>query len=271
MSDDEATRAARRDEEAVFGPDRRRRIWTVIVWAVAGSLWVQWLGPGAWAEFHSEDGSAAILMLQVLPLIAVAVATTRQHVAWRLALVPMSFLPGLAMLPEAEWEALTTPLSLGLSLATFALYLVVAARGPRRLPEGQRMSRRAKGGLPDRFAESFRRFVALRCAVMAALFALITYGLFFAPSTREALSMARDSGASRLQHLFAVVLMYFAWLVAVYVGALSPAMNWEHDRRGTGVPPGQWELLSQARRLKYRVATWVVGLSVVIMVSIWLL
>lgn len=270
-AEDVSDEATRRDEEAVFGPDRRRRVWAAVLWVIVGSLWVQWLGPGAWAEFRSEDGSAAVLMLQGLPFVAAAVATTRDHRAWRMALVPLSFLPGLAMLPEAEWEALATPVSVGLSLATFALYLVVAARGPAASPPTQAKRQRAQGGLPDRYAASFHQFVVLRFAVMAVLFAVITYGLFFAPSTQEALSMARDSSARTLQHVFAVVLMYFAWLVAVYVGAVLPALSWEHDRRRTGVPPRQLQLLGRPGRLRRRVVGWVIGLSVVIVGSVWVL
>ncbi len=268
---EEATEVARRDEEKVFGPDRRRRMWAFVVWAIVISLWVQWLGAGAWAELQSEDGSVVVLMLQGLPLVAVAVATNWDHLAGRMALVPMSFLPGLAMLAQAEWEVLWAPMPVGLSMATFALYLLVAARGPAGADDGSREGRRAQGGLPDGFAANFRQFLTVRFVVMALLFTVITYGLFFAPATQEALGGIGDSEASRLQHVFAVVLIYFAWLVTVYVGALLPALNWEHDRRRLGVPASQLELLGDAQRLGRRVGGWVVALSVVIVASVWIM
>lgn len=260
------------DEEAAFGKARRRRLWMVLFAAVATSLWVQWLGPGVWAELRSADGSEAVLALQMMPVLVGVLALVWRHPAAVLVLYPVSFLPGLAMLPEAEWEALARPGALTLSLATFGLYLIVAAVAPRRRPT-QAVARRSlgAGGDPDGHADAFRRFVVTRFVATAALFAVITYALFFAPSTAEALAAIDGEQARRTQHVFTVIAMYFGWMIAVYVGAILPMMNWEHHRRSSALPGGQRQLLRDPQRLARRVFIWLVGLMVMTFSFVFLL
>ena len=250
--------------------ERSRRLWTFLFLLIAASLWIQWLGPGALAEIRSEDGSETVLALQLLPLAAAAIAVLWDHPAWRLTLFPISFAPGLAMLADAEWEALLGPGALILGLATLALYLIVAAARP---PEAsyrttRRRPSRARGER-DGYALAYRRFVLVRLLIVGGLFALITYALFWDPATLDALASAQGEEAQGMQHLFAVVVMYFAWMVAVYIAAVLPSLNWEYHRRRPAMPAGQEQLLADQSRLRRRVWTWLAVLLMATTVIVW--
>ncbi len=253
----EETAESARDEEAAFGRARRLRLWSILFVVVAVSLWIQWLGPGILAEARSEDGSEFVAALHSLPFFAVAVGVIWRHPAILLGLVPVSFLPGLAMLPDAELEALASPGALIVSLATFALYLVVAAGAPDwRAVRGEVRGDIDGRGRKDGHADIFRRFVILRFSAMGLLFAAISYALFFDPATSEALASLDDESAMRTQHVFTVVAMYFAWMIAVYIGAILPALNWEHHRRGSGMSADLKRLIARPDRLVRRVLLW---------------
>ena len=249
-----------------------RRLWSVLFVVVAISLWAQWLGAGALAEIQSEDGSSMVLALQLLPLAAMAVALMWHHSAARLALVPVSFLPGLALLADAEWAALSSPWALSFAVATFALYLVVAASRPTDEPVQSFLRRSASADyFKDGQAHFFRRFVALRFAVMGFLFVLITYALFFDPSTQQALASLEGEKAAVTQHVFMVILLYFGWVIAVYMGAILPALNWEYRRRRSALPTAQRQLLAQPARLGRRVFFWLMSLLIVVFLTFWFL
>lgn len=259
-------------EEAATAQAGDRRLWAVLFAFIAISLWTQWLGAGALAELRSEDGSSAVLALQILPLMAMGIALMWRHEAARLALVPVSFLPGLAMMADAEWAALTSPGSLTLSVATFAVYLVVAASRPRAHETGPVLRRpSAPGSENDGQADFFRRFVVVRFAVMGILFVLVTYGLFFDESTKQALAALDGDTAAATQHVFMVISMYFAWIIAVYMGAILPALNWEYHRRRSAMPAGHRRLLADSQRLGRRVFLWLTGLLIVVSLSVWFL
>lgn len=212
--------------------ERSRRQWLFLFVLVAISLWLQWLGPGAMAEMRSEDGSESVLALHLLPLVALALALFWRHPAGRLTLFPVCFIPGLAMLPDIERAALMSPPSLILGLATALLYLVVAAARPPEVTYGtprQRVAKAAK--IADSWAPAFRRFVVTRAVVMSLIFGLITYGLFWDPAVAQTLAAVDGELGPRTQHSFVAVVMYFAWMVATYIGAVLPALNWEYHRR----------------------------------------
>ena len=268
MMDNEEKTDQMRDEEAAFGRSRRLRIWSIIYVAVAVSLWAQWLAPGVLAEVRSEDGSEAALALQSLPFFAAALGVLWRHRAILLGLVPVSFLPGLAVMSDVELTSLATPGSLLLGLATFALYLVVAAQVPDWKPEPTaRDGGWCADGLGDEYGEIFRRFVVARFVAMGLIFAVITYALFFDAGTAAALAALEGDRAIDNHHTFMVVLVYFAWTIAVYVGAVLPVLNWEHHRRRSGMPAGQRRLLNEPRRLVRRVFFWLAGLFVVTSLS----
>lgn len=256
------------------GADRRwqRRLWPAVYLVVGAGLWIQLLAPGALAESRSADGSQTILAVQCLPLVALGVGLLWRHVAGRLTIVPLSFIPGLALLPEAELAALTTPWSLGLAVATLALYLVVSAGRPAQMPrELKRPGQGVDQPSSDGHARAFRRFVVVRFAVVGAIFGVVTWAVFVAPGVQEALAGLEGEGATRSQHLFVAVVAYLGWMVAVYVGAMLPALNWEHHRRRSGVPDSQQALLEKPSRLGRRIMGWLVVLTGVTFVWLWLL
>ena len=82
---------------------------------------------------------------------------------------------------------------------------------------------------------------------------MITFALFWNPTVAEALAALDGETAQKTQHTFVAVVIYFAWMVAVYVGALLPALNWEYHRRR---PPLKSQLLARAPKLRRRVWIW---------------
>ena len=254
--------------EELFQAERDNQLWFLLFVLLAGSLWAQWLGTGAWIEIQSEDGSAAILALQLLPLAIAAVAVTWNHPAPRLVLFPISFLPGMALLTEAEWASMGEPLAMVLSAATFGLYLIVAASRPRTvnlmtLPRRTVESREAES------ADEFRWFVQQRVVVMALVGLAISYGLFFDPHIAAQIDAAGEQGPT--QHAFMAVLLYFGWMIAVYMGAILPVLNWEHDRRQPVLPLRQRRLMEATQSLRRRVIFWVGLIVMVIFGSIAIL
>ena len=249
--------------------DRDQLLWVVLYGLIALSLWAQWLGPGLVAELRSEDGSDLALLCQFLPIAAIGVGALWHHPAGRLALVPISFLPGLALLPGAEWEALGSPVSLLLVLATLLLYLFVAASRPDEMPDRAGAVRDIDGENDDRQAAHFRRFVATRFGVAAVLFGVITYGLFFDLGIQRSFAALDGETERRTQQVITAVSTYFGWMIAVYTAAVLPALNWEHHRRRSPVPEKQIRLLADSRRLGRRVVVWLGCLLIMTLVSFW--
>lgn len=234
-----------------------RWLWPLLWGMIAASLWAQWLGPGAAAELRSEDGSSLVLALQLLPLGAGLIALIWRHPAALLALFPVSFLPGLALLPQAEWVALSSVGASLSSLATFGLYLLVAASVPRqRWLEPQRQSRDVEGESGDLQARAFRRFVILRFGAVGVLFGVITYALFFAPHIQQLFAGLETDEAIRTQHVFAVITLYFSWMITVYIAAVLPSLNWEYRRRRSAISQVERRLLREPKRLRRRVVMW---------------
>lgn len=258
------------------GPDNggeprwTRRLWFVSMTVVALGLWVQLLAPGLAAELQSDDGSGLVALLQLLPLATAVIAVVWRHPSGRLAVFPVSFVPGLAMLSPVEWKALAAPGTLIAAVATFIVYLAVAAGRPDEIvhqPGADIGAARHPAG--DVHADSYRQFVAVRFAAMALLFALITYALFFDASIQESLAGLQGEDAAVNQHLFMVVTAYLGWMVAVYMGAVLPSLNWEYHRRRSPIPDAQRRLVADPGRLGRRIQIWLVCLLVVTTVTVW--
>lgn len=255
--------------EELFRVERDQQAWYFLFILLAASLWAQWLGLGAWTEIQSEDGSAAILALHLLPLGTAAVAVMWNHPAPRLVIFPVSFLPGLALLAEAEWASLAEGGSVLLALVTFGLYLVVAAGRPGVETLEALPSRRLEPEVVDGYAWRFKRFVTIRMTVMAVLFLVITYALFFDPAITATLSEIEVG--EQTHHVFMVVLLYFSWMIVVYMGAILPILNWEHDRRQPAIPRRQRELMANPGRLGRRIVFWILLLFTAMSTSMWMM
>lgn len=254
--------------------ERGPRVWMFLFFLVAASLWGQWLGPAAMAELRSEDGSETVLALQLLPLAVGLAAAMWRHPIGRLVVFPVSFLPGLALLPGAEWEALASPWSLMLALATFGLYLIVsAARPPEATYETPRPTKSLEdepiGG--DGLTRSYRRFLIGRVVALTFIFGVITYALFGSTTVTEALNSVPGEQARKIQHSFTAVVMYFTWMIAAYVGIILPSLNWEYDRRRSILPERQRRLLNEPRRLQRRIWIWLAILMAVTTSTVYFL
>ncbi len=253
-----------RDQEAAFGAARYHRRWLAVYVVVALSLWLQWLGVGVWIEVRSEDGSEAALAAYLVPLAVLVVGAMWRHPAGRLALVPASFLPGLAMLPAPEWEAMGEPLAMGLSAVTFLIYLLAALKVPAGEGkwEAQELET-AEVALSEEadIDRAFHRFVARRVAVVAALGALLVYGVYWSPAVEAALALTEEPGVQRRQHTLVAVAMAFSWMVVVYMTLILPALNWDRHRRGPPEGAKLRALLSRGGALRRRVAIWLILLS----------
>lgn len=239
---------------------------------VAAGLWVMWLGPGAVAEYQSVDGSAWRLAAYGLPLLIVAGAVVWDHPAGRLGVVPVSFVPGLALLPDAEWAALSEPVSVLVAAGTFAVYLVVAAAGPDGA--GSLSSDRigeATGEGSDDHSEVYRRFVAVRFGALGVVFCAIVYALYLDPSIAASFARLEGEQAARNQQLFTAVVVFFGWMVVLYTGAISPALNWERHRRRERIPAAVRELQKGPGLLRRRLVGWLGALVIVSLAAVFVL
>ena len=247
-----------------------RRLWFIAMTVVAAGLWVQLLAPGVAAELESDDGSELVALIQLLPLIAAVVAVVWRHPAGRLAVYPISFVPGLALMSQVEWEALSGGQSLVAAVVTFGVYLALAAGRPEEMiHRGEDDVRPAQTPPGDEYARRFRRFVLVRFAAVAVLFVAISWALFFAAPIQESLAGLDGADAARSQHLFMVVALYLGWMVAVYMAAILPALNWEYHRRRSALPQRQRRLLGEPGRLRTRISVWLVALLVGTLLSVW--
>lgn len=265
--------SARPESEESSGPRRwSRRLWPLLFGVIGFGLWIQLLAPGALAESRSADGSQFVVFVHCLPLVALGVGLLWRHVAGRLTVVPLSFVPGLAMLPRAELAALTSTWSLVLAIGTLALYLVVAASRPAGPSgAGKETGQPVIQPSADRHAGAYRWFVATRFGAVAVVFCVVTWALFFAPSIQEALAALEGEDATRSQHLFTAVVVYLVWMVVAYVGAVLPALNWEYYRRRSGLPDSHRALLEAPGRLGRRIVAWLAVSMVVTLLALWLL
>ncbi len=256
-----------RDAEVAFGATRHRRRWFVLYVVVTLSLWMQWFGLGVLSEVRSDDGSEAALAAYLLPLAMMVVGALWKHPAGRLALVPSSCLPGLAMLAPPEWEALSEPVPLVIGAVTLALYWVVALKRPSpRREEVQRGLREEEvaqvTGAEARRERAFGRFVIRRVALVAGLGGLLVYGMLWSPQVTDALATAASEQGRIRQETLVAVTMSFSWMVVVYMALILPTLNW--DRVRLQPPAGQrlLALLRQPEGLKRRVAIWLILLCV---------
>ena len=256
------------DEAANWGLFSRR-LWSGACAVITVGLWLQWLAPGLVAELQSEDGSELIVAAQLLPLATALPAVLWHHPAGRLALFPLSFLPGLALLPRAEWEALSSPGSLVLAGVTFAVYLAVAAARPSDLPDRPGADYRDSPLNSDTGRGAFSWFLLTRFGVVGAVFVVVTYALFFDPAVAGALEEIEDDTARRTHHLFMAVTAYLSWMAVMYVGAVLPSVNWEHHRQSGVLSPRQRQLLRRPARLGRRVLGWLAAAVVVTVVLFW--
>jgi hypothetical protein len=261
-----------RDDAAVelFEVERDQKVFFVLYVVLSVALWAQWLGGAVVTEVSSEDGTGGVLALYLLPLGAAALAVLWRHEAMPLVVVPASFLPGFLVLPEGEWGRLGEPGSLVASGVLFAVYLVVAAGRPRSdelvgLPRRELEEELERS---DQYSEAFRGFVAVRMVVMAALFCVITYALLLSPPIQESFAALGEGGEA--QRVFTAVLLYFGWSIAVYMAAVLPALNWEHDRRQSVLSVRERRLLKSGARLRRRVFVEVAAVVVVFLGIFWM-
>lgn len=238
-----------------FAVERAYRIWVLLFGVLALSLWAQWLGFGAFTEIESEDGSPAILALHLLPLGIAALAMGWRHPAGRLFLFPISFVPGFLLLTEVEKEAFLAPFSLTMAILTLGLYFVVAASRPEALNLLATGLRELRREIEDPHARQFQRTLLGRLGALLFIGVVITYGLFFDPHVAEELRLI-GAPADGNQHVFMVVLVYFAWMIVVYMAGILPLLNWEYERRTSPLSQGQKRLLSSPRKLRRRVFLW---------------
>lgn len=258
--------------EELVGRDREYRTWAVLLLIIAAGLWAQLLGAGVWAEVQSEDGSALILALQLLPLLMAVAAVWVHHRVVRLFVFPMSLVPGMALMAEAEWAAAGEPISLMVKGALFGLYLVVAAGRPVT-KDLIALPRRPVGQVEGKIFEDrrFRRFMVWRVLASAVIFGVITYALFVDPEISAAMSTVETRDGRASHQAFVVVLMYFGWTIAIYMGTVLPVLNWEYQRYQPGVPRSLGRLLRRPGYLMLRITLWMAGLIVAIVGGLWVL
>ncbi|WP_146618190.1 hypothetical protein [Lujinxingia litoralis] len=228
------------------------------------NLWAQWLGAGLFAELRSADGSGLRILAMMVPLVVGVVGLVHAHPALRLLIFPVSFLPGMALLAEREWEAMSEPVALLMAVASFVLYLIVAAISGE---EGELPAQQPADVHPgDGRAGDYRFFVRSRVLAVSAVLAAILGALYVSPAIKTSL-VAQAAERAPLHLTFMAVVMLFAWVVMAYISAVLPALNWEYDRRQPVFSQSLARLMSSPRTLARRVMWRVVAAGAVIMVA----
>lgn len=254
--------------EELFARDREYRAWVLLFLILAAGLWAQMLGAGAWAEMQSEDGSAAVLAAQLLPLLMGGLAVSA-HQRWlRLFVFPVSFLPGMVLMTEAERTVGSEPVALLVKGVLFGLYLVVAAGRPATkdvVATPRRVIDEAPWFGGDR---GFRRFVRARICGAVLVFAVISFALFMDRELVAAMGAVDSLDDRASHHAFSAVLVYFGWAITLYMGTILPILNWEYDRHQGPMPASLERLLRRPGRLRFRIMLWLAALIVVIVAAV---
>lgn len=255
--------------EEFFAGERAYQLWILLFGVLIVSLWVQWVGLGALTEIESEDGSATILALHLLPLGIGALAMVWEHPSARLFLFPASFLPGFLMLPDLERQALMEPRTLTMAVATLGVYFVVAASRPAVTTLFTTGLRQLQPQLLDPLARRFRRLLVIRVILLAAIGVVITYGLFFDAHIAGHLAQLGEQEEGDVQFVFMVVLLYFSWMIVIYMAGILPLLNWEYERRQTAVSKSLRRLLRHPDRLRRRIILWIGLLFLTVTAILW--
>jgi hypothetical protein len=236
------------DDARPRGLRRQSATWQLVTTGLGVSLWVQLFGAALGARLGAPASEAGAALAYLLPLLALAAATVWRAAPLALLIVPISLLPGLALLPPIERILLTEGaalLRIGLSLL---LYMAAASAGLMADPvpgESTPSAEQREGGA------EYMQVVYGRAVVMLLVFIAPAYAVYADPAIAAALS-ERYGGSPEVARSFIGMLHFFAWSVLAYMLVLLPVLNLEYDYKQlilwTRDAPRQWTRASTGRR-----------------------
>lgn len=209
------------------------RLSSAVTLALGISLWAQLFWSPLSIEFGAASRSAWHLAAYSTPLFIGLAAALLAHPVGRLFVFPVSFLPGLAMMPEPDMATLGGPLRLGMVGLTLAGYVAVGAWASRARSQHGDLA----AGIDAEGDTSIQRvdglytgFWWVRGAFVVGLLGMILWGTLVAPTVTDALEQAYD-GRVETARTFLVVFGFFLWTVLVYAFFYRPLANLEYDVR----------------------------------------
>lgn len=212
-----------------WGALRSSKLWGVATLLLGVGVWVQLFGAGAWTEIQLDQGRLHAVIAYLLPLFILGVGVWSRMSLLLLMILPVSLLPGLAMLPQAEHMVLSDGLSMIRVAASLGLYLAIASAGAeldRRHDEVVLLKDTGK-------AFNHQRFVLIRITLLLILLVVPSYGIFQDPDIAQALTQYYKDGPDAARAFLSLV-HFFCWSVVAYMMVLLPALNIEYEQRSLG-------------------------------------
>lgn len=201
----------------------------VIVGVLGVSMWLQLGLPGLMVEFRFPEPRPWMLLLYVIPLIALYAAVVTRHAALALLVFPISLLPAIAGLPEADQALVHGGLAMARIGGTVAVYLAVASAWIASIDTRDES---APVGTEHQNGRHYRRYVFSRLVAMLLVLLVPLYAVLFDPVIVSTIEQNHPNSEGVAQN-FLSLLVFFFWAVVAYTHFLVPALNLEYDRRKT--------------------------------------
>lgn len=220
--------AAATDRE-VYEPVVSGTTGRAIVAVVGLALWAQLILQGLATEVGLDQPSPVLLAAYVAPPIILIAGTYLHSLPVLLIVAPLSLLPAVALLPEAEKSIFFTPWSMGRIAATLALYLALASAWAT----SSRLARplgRAEVSTDDTTVLAYRNHILGRVAPFLLLWLVPTYAIYFDPAVAGTFLQSFGPDATVAQ-VFVSTVLFLLWAILAYTSFIVPALNLEYDRR----------------------------------------
>jgi hypothetical protein len=227
---------------------RQSAAWQLVTGALGISLWVQLFGAALGAQFGAPASQVGALLAYLLPLVTLALGAMWRNASVALFAVPISFLPGITLMPPLERLLLNDGLAMLRVGASLLLYMAAASAGLMADPvpgESQPANDLREGGA------EYMRVVYGRAVALLVIFIAPAYAVYADPAIAALLS-ERYGGSPQVARAFIGMLHFFAWSVLAYMLVLLPVLNLEYDYKQlvlwTRDAPRQWTRAACGRR-----------------------
>ena len=240
--------------EAVLAVALGLNLWATLCW---GPLTLEWAEP---------DTRWAVVALELLPLALLGLGQAVGRGWASLGAFPASLIPAFLALPQADQDALGSPLGFFSLGASLALYLGVAARRAAWRVAGPRLAVEATPARPlARKADlwwPYRAHFAPRWGLLLGLLGLGVWGLNFKEGVAERYLVRFEAQAAQAQVLGNLIFL-FVWAVAAYLFFFAPGLNLELEQRALDARLGELAEGTTPKRQGLRVLGSLGGVAVV--------
>jgi len=196
---------------------------------LAISLWAQLFWYPLATEFLSGEAGLVYVGAYLLPTLALLVAILIDEPVGALFFVPVSFVPGMVLLPEQDVGSLLR-LHRSIFVVVTLLGFVGAASLAARGREEHGGDSESVEGETRQIDGLYRHYFTLRLVLLVGLFALLVGAPAFDPALTEAISQTHGEGRVAAQ-VFIALVGFFVWSVLAYTMFFLPAANLEYDIR----------------------------------------